>query len=275
VIAACALAGCGAQPSRASPEHADVSFADAVRAEPPAPRVDVERVEPAVLYAPRDQMVLVLESAELIALDDASGTERWRVPAPGVQLDRAGLFVVATPNGGPLPIAITLVEPRAPERAVRCALPIDAPPAADRAWVDVFDHAGEVHALWRSYTFVPQMGQPGAAERAQVRAEAGRGCGVLAITVRQDTCEARPTTLDGVEPARCARDSSTATLFVPAAAASAVPGLGAHPIVLTIVAATETEPMHDVRRTRSFLRASGAASWERLFREDVSRPGPP
>src|SRR5688500_14336581 len=83
---------------RAQAAERDRAFAKAIAEEPPAKRIDVESVSDRVLVDRSRKLVYALER-DLVALDLATGAERWRVPIgnpPGgaASLTRAGTFLV-------------------------------------------------------------------------------------------------------------------------------------------------------------------------------------
>lgn len=143
-------------------------------------RLEVEAVAPEVLADRRRGVAYVLRPM-LVAVDLETGAERWRLPeVTGTALYRAGTSLVVVRGEGARGRDVAFVDPEKPSTARTCAVPVPAPVGAARVTFTPFARDGKVFVLWQSDPNMRRGGPPPGAEEL-ARAEAARGCGVLAV----------------------------------------------------------------------------------------------
>lgn len=155
-------------------------FARAVAAEPRVDRPRVEAVSPEVFVDLGRGVVYVL-GPRLVALDLASGAERWRLAdVTGDSFWRVGRSLVVVDGSAPRRPRLSFVDLDAPRSPRACALAVPAPPEADVVSVQPFDRAGQPYVFWRSTVAHRRSGVP-PSEEQQRRAIAAEACGVLVL----------------------------------------------------------------------------------------------
>lgn len=294
LVAATVLGACGAggllgprfvecnstETCRAQAAERDRKFAAAVAAEPPAKRIDVEAVSERVLVDRSRKLVYALDR-DLVALDLATGAERWRVaigirPGAAVTLTRAGAFLVVASDPAELPPRVTFVDPEAPARPASCSLDAGAPKEAANVVVSTFDRAGTPYAFWRSGWSYHGGTPPD--ESAKERERKAEACGVLKIDPR--TCATSREPLDDFlwtppegrrertgEPGFCGMLSVQRD--VPAAAASA-------PRASTAKDVRVEDAEERIDECRRAVRVTLVAEWRRVLDESEREIcGPP
>jgi hypothetical protein len=287
---ACAAIGIGERPfvecnstdtCRAQAAERDRAFAKAVAKEPPATRIDVELVSPRALVDRSRKLVYAIDR-DLVALDLASGAQRWQVPlglAPGAEaaLTRAGRLLVVAGDPGKLPPKITFVDPDDPSHPRSCSLDVGAPKEAANVLVSTFDRAGQPYVFWRSWWSYHGGTPPGEAqERHEELADA---CGVVKIDPKTCTTSREPLSDFVWSPPEGRRERAGQPRFcgmlspmrdIPAAAASAPPGAKTKDVRVDSVDERIDDCRHKVRSTLE------APSFRRVLDESEQEMcGPP
>lgn len=179
---------------RAQSAERDRELARAVAKEPPARRVAVEAASERVLVDRARELVYAVDR-DLVALDLATGAERWRVaigapPGAEVSLGRAGAFLVVAREPSALPPRVVFVDPDAPGHPSSCSLAVAAPKEAANVIVSVFDRGGQPYAFWRSWWSYHGGTPPD--ESAKKHEEDAEACGVVKIDPRSCTSTREP-----------------------------------------------------------------------------------
>jgi hypothetical protein len=288
LAAAFALTSCARPPPpldsvalQARAAEASRAFSAKVAAEPPSPRLAVERVAPGILIAPKESLVYLIDP-EVVAVDAITGAERWRArDVRASALGRAGRYLVATVEpspepapagaGGPPAPRATLawIDPRAPEKHAICTVIPPVPHGAEQVEIVPFDRAGALYLHWRSSLSVHQGGTPSRPDEEERKAAAG--CGVLAIDVA--TCGIRPASVPGDDASECSTNSLT--LVIPAVAASAAPAYAGTRPALHVD--SQGQHIGCEERTTRVLRATDGERvlWTRRLPDEVSFCGRP
>ncbi|MCB9739853.1 MAG: hypothetical protein H6747_11335 [Deltaproteobacteria bacterium] len=214
------------------------AFAEVIAAEPPSPRLPLERTDWTVLTDRGAGVVYALDDA-LVALDLASGAERWRLAdVRGGMLWRVGAGLAVTAAATPKSMAVTFVLPTGGEGggpwAKRCELALPVPAEANEVSLHPFDRGGQALVYWSSAYRYNGGVEPGPEIHAQMRRAAGCGvavvdvptCTAVALPIEKLTWSgARPVMLNGVRAGLCEMRNPLQT--IPSAAASEPPGAAA------------------------------------------------
>lgn len=275
-------------------EEARFAHAVADEASKATRRLDVEAVTPAVAVDRRRGLVYSLQP-QLVALDIATGTERWRLRGDavlGASLSRAGSMLVVVGAGVKTRPRLVFVSLEAPHAARTCELALPAPPEADEILPLPFDRRGELFVYWRGSTSLRQGGPPHSGEELRRRA-AAESCGIVSID--PSSCQIAPTALRPflLDPPRergaavpIAADDCrylTPELDMPSVAASRAPPSkpGMFPSIRVVTTAAPEGRGNCSTRVKKVIEAedsSGARLWQSPLPDEIDGtrcPGPP